>query len=146
MRWQAVPQKDEMFSSVSGFKISENGEEFFFAHVAFGEPSERRRSFRLCVETSHSGGGNSPPPASRTNDGRLSLDSPTVNNMGFVGKAGFVKKAEDYAVSEALFLICGQISRVQVRMAFSSRSTALFAGFWQEKPSRFKRCQTLRSS
>lgn len=129
MRRQAVPQKDEMFSSISGFEISKNGAELLFAHAALGEPSERRRSFSLCVETNHSGGGNSPPPASRTNDGRLSLDSPTANDMWFVGKARFVEKAEYYSVSEALFLICGQISRVQVRMAFSSRSTALFAGF-----------------
>src|SRR3972149_11483919 len=76
----------------------------------------------------------------------LSLESPTSNDMRFVGKARLVKKAKDYATFEAPFLICGQISFVQARMAFSSRSTALLTGFWQEKPSLFMRCQMLRSS
>jgi len=145
MRRQAIPEKNKRFSAVPALEIAENEEQFFLPHAPFRQPSERGRSSSLRIESDQPGGGDPFPAASRSDYGCLPFKAPGPNRVGTVGKTRFIKKAKGYVVFQAPFLISRQVFWRHIRIARSSRSTALLTGFWHEKPSRFRTCQTLRS-
>lgn len=145
MRRQTVPEKNKVFFAITLFKIAENPAKSFFSHAALHKPCHSNRSFRFAAPGDHARSRNALPPSARTDERSFSFYAPCPYCMRTVGKAGLVKKAECYAVFRALFLTCSQVFCFHIRIASSSRSTALLNGFWQEKPNRFNRCQTLLS-
>jgi hypothetical protein len=62
--------------------------------------------------------------------------------MGALAQSAFVDEDDGAPLAERFFLSCGQRTRFQYRMAFSSRSSARPVGRWQLQPSRRRMRQT----
>lgn len=84
-----------------------------------------------------------PLPIERLSQDRcLPFGGPGAPDAGALGEARFVPEDEHGAAPPRPLFSAGQRSRSHRLMAFSSRSFARFAGFWQLQPSWRKRSQT----
>ena len=72
----------------------------------------------------------------------LSARGPGAHPMGPLAQPALVDKDDGTPFAERFFLIRGQPTRFQSRMAFSSRSSARPLGRWQLQPSRRRMRQT----
>ena len=73
---------------------------------------------------------------------RVSARGPGAHPMGALAQSAFVDEDDGAPRAERFFLSCGQRTRFQYRMAFSSRSSARPVGRWQLQPSRRRMRQT----
>lgn len=76
--------------------------------------------------------------------GRLTLGSPSGSNGRSLRESALVQKAQPRLQSSGFFLICGQRTRTQCAIAFSSRSRARRAGRCRLQPKPRRTRQTCR--